>query len=369
MHPPSSMGLTIERDSLKVYTQSVQPALKIKINFDFQDDTIPVLLDCQAYTDDMKFISNLVEVPKERFFGSEGSYSEPSPQPSNERDTMYLRRYDDDRDFTTIHKTKDLMFICDEKILDYIEDLREKNANKDVILKFHLNVRLIKHGLRLREYNYVTRQKVLKMIAGKWSEALGDEILHIPIPIEHLNNIGHSFIQSDFSISKVSYKITASDWVNNFKTQLGLGTFLLIEIPHFVANLQHISTLNPVEQKLKDNLLSALALLPKIEKEIKNGEWEHVVEQSRIVVEQIKKDVTRLIKDVIINRTGMGEDNVKQFTMALDNLEGYFNGLHHPHGGFRGGKEDAYLCYMLITSLINLIARKFINYIDEKAKP
>jgi hypothetical protein len=73
------MSITIELNSLEVYSQCVYPALKLKINFEFQEDTIPVVLECQAFTDDMKFISSLIEIPEARFFGTEDSYSAPPP--------------------------------------------------------------------------------------------------------------------------------------------------------------------------------------------------------------------------------------------------------------------------------------------------
>jgi hypothetical protein len=51
--------------------------------------------------------------------------------------------------------------------------------------------------------------------------------------------------------------------------------------------------------------------------------------------------------------------------MALDNVFGYSSGLHHTTTtgvGYIGGKEDAYMSYMIVTSVINSLARKFVKH-------
>ena len=59
--------------------------------------------------------------------------------------------------------------------------------------------------------------------------------------------------------------------------------------------------------------------------------------------------------------------------MAFDNLFGYSSGLHHQlkkgaktiAADYRGGKEDAYLNYMITAGIINTVARKFILYMKQ----
>lgn len=61
-------------------------------------------------------------------------------------------------------------------------------------------------------------------------------------------------------------------------------------------------------------------------------------------------------------------------TMGFDNLFGYTSGLHHQLTKdaktiaipYRGGKEDAYLNYMITAGIINNIARKFTLYMKHQ---
>ena len=52
---------------------------------------------------------------------------------------------------------------------------------------------------------------------------------------------------------KRTYTIRSSDWVNDFQEQLGLGKFLIVEIPLLTADVNGIddTTLTPDQTELK----------------------------------------------------------------------------------------------------------------------
>ena len=66
---------------------------------------------------------------------------------------------------------------------------------------------------------------------------------------------------------------------------------------------------------------------------------------------------------MVVKTTCIEQDNANQLTMAFDNLYGYSSGLHHQTttaNRYIGGKEDAYMNYMITSGIINSLARKFI---------
>lgn len=177
---------------------------------------------------------------------------------------------------------------------------------------------------------------------------------------------------------KRPYTIRSSDWVNDFHEQLGLGKFLIVEIPLLTTDVNNIddSTLTPDQKELKKRLLRAFELANDIQKDIREGEWGEAVKGCRDAIEPFSRGpLTSAIKEIVIHTTGMEADKVNQMTMAFDNLYGYTSGLHHQltkgaktvAAQYKGGKEDAYLNYMITSGIINNIARKFILYMKHQS--
>jgi hypothetical protein len=162
------------------------------------------------------------------------------------------------------------------------------------------------------------------------------------------------------------YVIKSSDWVNDFQDGLGLGRFLIVEVP--LPELTNIPSTSPSNEEkiLRERLEAAYKILPQLELDLKKGEWGDVVRRARELLELFKKDVTRTIKRIIDQTSTMDDESATSFTMSIDNLYGYSNGLHHSlqkDGTIRtvytGGKEDAYMIYLLVTSMTSLLSRKF----------
>jgi hypothetical protein len=152
---------------------------------------------------------------------------------------------------------------------------------------------------------------------------------------------------------------------------LGLGKFLIVEIPQLTMDLKNIddTSLDADQLQLKSRLVRALENLEEIEVNIRKGEWGEAAEGCRTAMEPLAKgNISRSIKDMIIKTTGIEEKNALQLTMAFDNIFNYSSGLLHGitkdqniSNRYAGGKEDAYMDYMIITAIVNSVARKFVR--------
>jgi len=96
--------------------------------------------------------------------------------------------------------------------------------------------------------------------------------------------------------------------------------------------------------------------------------WKHVVAKSRELLELFRRGMKGFIKEMIAETTSMDAEKAASLTGSIDGLYGYASDLHHivdnqgkvKEDIYTGGKEDAYMVYLISTSFVNLLRRKFI---------
>jgi 3-deoxy-D-arabino-heptulosonate 7-phosphate (DAHP) synthase len=78
-----------------------------------------------------------------------------------------------------------------------------------------------------------------------------------------------------------------------------------------------------------------------------------------------------LHKKMISDTTSMEEGKAGELTIAIEKLRSYASESHHVVDSqgkvkevYTGGKEDAYMAYMLAASVTNLLAKKFSNIVS-----
>jgi hypothetical protein len=163
-----------------------------------------------------------------------------------------------------------------------------------------------------------------------------------------------------------SFTIKSSDWVNDFQEPLGLGRFLIIEVPTPKLNALDMATLSGEERDFIDRLNKAYETIKEMELELRNGDWGNVVMKLRNI-ELFKVNVTKFIKKMISDTTSIEEDKAGELTTAIEKLRQYASDLHHVVSSgkvkdvYTGGKEDAYLAYLLVASITNVLTRKFVK--------
>ncbi|MBI4337853.1 MAG: hypothetical protein HY683_08525 [Chloroflexi bacterium] len=148
--------------------------------------------------------------------------------------------------------------------------------------------------------------------------------------------------------------IASSDWVHDFAPTLGIGRFLVAELPVFEKS--------PPAGQLGQRLTKAVEAMREMREKLQDGEWDEVVEKARPVVELLKHNDFR---DFLAEKLVYPQDAVDELWKSLDALFQFTSKFHHPttkQGAVRqtltATKEDAYLVYSLSLGLANLIGRK-----------
>jgi hypothetical protein len=258
--------------------------------------------------------------------------------------------------------------------MDYIEERRYETKNHDVIFIFYLTLAALRPSVRIGEFRpYIIQQNVSAVISSKDNPAQSDPNFSILV-LHDKDGDKYTLLFKKLIDIKTTHTIPSSTWINDFQERLGLGKFLIVEIPHFCVDLNSIdnASLSSDQKEFKDRLVKAIGLLADIEKDIREGEWGDAVKGCRDAIESFKKHSKQFIKEMVVKTTGVEQDNANQLTMAFDNLYGYSSGLHHEtakSNSYIGGKEDAYMNYLITSGIINSLARKFILIAKRQSSP
>lgn len=340
----------IVQDSVSPHMQSVVPAIRLKVKETVSPNSILLKIDGTVFTEDDKFLSGLIAV---------------SIEPS--QSSIWIQTLGDYSQQGQNMYTVDLVFTLDKKSLDYIEEVRQKNKKKDVVLKFKINEIILTHNMKVGRYNKLSLPQ-----AGNQ-----EVITSVPIGVHDTGNLNLRIIVSEypnqlfnyiFQSVPILYTIRSSDWVNDFQGPLGVGKFFIVEVPQLEALEFAPQNLSSDQQKLAERLNKATGILLSMESELNKGEWGNVVSKSRELLELLHKDVKGTIKDLISETTSIDSQKAESLTESIDKLYGYASDLHHVVGKngitkdvYTGGKEDAYMVYLISTSLVNLLRRKLVR--------
>jgi len=171
------------------------------------------------------------------------------------------------------------------------------------------------------------------------------------------------------------HRIAASDWVNKFQTMLGLGKYLLLEVP---LDLREITeSLKDISQRgLADRIASSAEALKNAESQLRQGEWRNAIRQVRDAIEAINKgnikteaeiSITKAIKN-LIDQSGLPQKSQDSITMIIDNLMAYTSATHHVVQNEKDveveppfNKEDAIFAIGCTALLLNVLAKKLLH--------
>ena len=342
----------IVRESLLPHKQSVLPTIIFRIRENLNYDTIVLSITGLAYSEDDKIIGTLLMMPK------------------SGRNVIRVRRLYGQEDRRSFSEEYDMMLALDRQVLDHIEEVRLRNRKRDVVLKFDFFLTWFKHNMLIGAFGTTqagsTATHVLEVMNHRPGGTMTNTDAIIATNEQEL---------MDFSVGKhdnVQYTISASDWINDYQEAFGIGKFMIIESPKISSEIVTGSNLSDDEKQFQDRLVRAYQLLPAIELSLRKGDWDVVVMDCRSVLELFEKDVTQFIKKLVAGTTGITEDKAGDLTQSIDKLYAYTSDLHHPVDGgkvkdaYTGGREDAYLAYSLVTSVVNLLGMKFKKIISKR---
>ncbi|MCB0518668.1 MAG: hypothetical protein H6577_26885 [Lewinellaceae bacterium] len=181
------------------------------------------------------------------------------------------------------------------------------------------------------------------------------------------------FLRVSDEFYETSIEITQSDWIQKYAEQLGIGKFLLVELPS--ANLGFVRDrfLNSAFPSVQKDLFQVYGRLTEklnlMETELRKGNWDLVIRYSREFFELLKlgknNPLERDLKDMFKLRNGsdIGFDELMKGLIALFDYASKF--IHEKPLGLsslqtkpKARSEDAYLIYSLCLNTWNLIAEK-----------
>ncbi|MEM3191827.1 MAG: hypothetical protein QW292_07015 [Candidatus Parvarchaeota archaeon] len=349
------MQLNYQEKSVRVLDNSISPAISLNFNVTLGYYEMPLSLTASLYSEDGKFLSNFTRIDRSSGFNQIKNITAiPEGNFLNMQSQQWVYSYE-------------MVALLPKDVLDYIEEVREKNKKKDVVLIVRAVIEYVTVIVTLGNFGITqtgpsNRTNFVIFLARNQNPNYSLGILTL---------MGNEPL---FSLNKQAlpdYKITipSSDWTNDFQPKLGIGRFMILEIPEIDFDSQKLKEKGEEFKTLIGRITSSKDIVQTMEKYLREGEWGQVVAESRKFLELFTKGVKSPIKDLVQDSTGLPEESINKLTAAFDNLKDYANALHHsvtrdssgqslPTKVFTGGKEDAYLVFNLCVSILNLVSKK-----------
>lgn len=250
----------------------------------------------------------------------------------NPEDFIYLGELHDPHSqvFTLHHKDSREIYL-DYTLYPYTKNVIEQLRNGDIVLRILLRYL----------YEQLDEFGVRKNLSSQWAH------------VKHRN--------SDM------IRIHNSQWAD-ILTQAGFGSYQIIEIPiNYETTIKEARGLR--DHNFAGRLKKASEHLDHIMRKMDEGEWGEVVGECRIALEALTKGngAGRSIS-TLLEASGFPEKNVKSFRTLLEQLKTFTSLKHHAvvDGEAKDiivpmGREDALFAISSLTTIINLLIRKFLR--------
>ncbi|MCL4497249.1 MAG: hypothetical protein M1467_03965 [Deltaproteobacteria bacterium] len=328
--------IKLQENSLRPVKDSIMPALEFSVVRQIVNNQILINSTGNAFTENDKYISALDRV--NNIWPDE--FQVRIPGIANNRDYNTQSEY-----------VIKFILTLNKELLDYIDNVRQKNSKKDVVLNVKINFIFLQFDLFL-----------YRNADGNVKDILPSNNPNLMMLI---CNSGSCFKQNSIEES-LRLVIKSSDWIQEFAPVLGLGNFLTVEVPILNQEMKieahgDFENLSKILNDLVNN-----GILYKIHSFLVQGEWNKVVEESRKIWEPLQKN-KNTITQLISGTTNISEDKANQFVESIDKLYGYSSDLHHSiykgsiKPSYIGDKSDAYMIYTLLVSIFNMISYKLKN--------
>ena len=169
--------------------------------------------------------------------------------------------------------------------------------------------------------------------------------------------------------------IARSKWAN-ILSETGYDKYQLIELPLDYGDIIEFSN-SLRDSGFQNRLIKASEQLSKIMRKMDEGQWREAVGECRIAIEALTKDVVQNEKGELISakraiaellrKSGFPEGNITSFNTLIEQMKSFTSLQHHIKS--ESGKEidlpvpmdreDALFAVSTLTTIINLLARKF----------
>jgi hypothetical protein len=222
--------LNIDKDSIKVYNQSLFPAITFSvIDSQIEEDTIPIRIDGIVLSMDWRYISEITELPdiqvrdNPMVDGRIVTYASKA-RPIIDVSASAKTKNQNDSDIKSFNTYKsELIFILNDKILEHIEHMRQQHKDKDIILYLIFKICYLKHSIKLRNYSMKLMENDNKMTNTFENNPLEykdtDTVSKILVK-ENNKNDANGLIFYLVDQFRRQIIIPSNEWTNNFQPQL-----------------------------------------------------------------------------------------------------------------------------------------------------
>lgn len=329
--------------------QYIEPAIEFPIVLTYNNLEVPIGIEGILIAEDNKVLSQLQDLSPTGVSGSIGSLGALGTLRDNNQSQL------------NDHKIS-LISILNVKAIEHINNLRIKNIRGDIKLKLILKIKILQSNAVISSLHL----KDSAEIGPPLTQSLRGEsiVTHKYISQYSPGNNNMWLISGDgnpvfLSLSylqnELSTTIYSGSWLQDFAPKLGLGKFIVAELP--------IPTSITINGEFTERLNKAMEALRKMESKIQEGEWTEAVEKCRPVVELIRDE--EMIK-LILGKHGYNEDAANSLYASIKGLFEFSSKFHHKvdkdHKTLlpitQAEKEDAYFAYSTSIALVNLITQK-----------
>jgi hypothetical protein len=329
-------------NSIKACEKSVNPSIQISLTINYNESKIPLSLEGGILSSDNMLLAN---------FCSTSSMPQQTQDINLFANNSYQERYNQSYN-------SDVIMNLTKEALDYIEKIREKNTNKDVILRINFKIKylisnvLVSHLFLSSDKQYqglaaIKQCPVVYDNGGNTSYAnVGDmNILS--------GNNGKSFLKLKTDNFNEDFKISASDWINNYTPKLGLGKYIILEIPE--PDIWE-------EEKFKE----LISIKNKVKSHLDQGNWNDAISNSRMIFELLGKEegLKEFLKNSFTDQC-FPDEAINDFFAGISGLFDFTSKFAHVTDRSKSFqpcpiayKEDAYIAYSIISNLLNMISKK-----------
>ncbi len=327
-------------NSIKAYEKSVNPSIQISLTIYYSESKIPLSLEGEILSSDNTLLAN---------FCSTSSMPQQTQDINLFANNSHQERYNQSYN-------SDVIVNLTKEALDYIEKIREKNPNKDVILRINFKIKYLISNV-LVSHLFLSSDKqgsaAIKQCPVVYDNAGNTTYANVGDMNILSGNNGESFLKLKTDPLNDVFTISASDWINNYAPKLGLGKYIILEIPE--PDIWE-------EEKFKE----LISIKNKVKSHLDQGNWNDAISNSRMIFELLGKEeglkeflknsfADQCFPDEAINDFFAGISGLFDFTSKFVRVTDRSRSFQQCPIAY---KEDAYMAYSITSNLLNMISKK-----------
>jgi hypothetical protein len=252
----------------------------------------------------------------------------------------------------------DLVFVFETppEVVEHLDVARHQNPRADVALKLELRARVV-----TAIGGYLALKQLVLELPGATGQMQQVRVFAVPNSVAEADSFAPQdspggFLQARTEPATFDCVIAGSTWVHDFAPVLGLGRFIVVEIPE--------PAVFDVAPDLRDVVARALQEAADAREKLVRGHYDDAMEALRQPAELLRSRLDGITQLLIADGYTTEAANhfssiVKaQFELCSKFLHGVGKDGLKVNPALRAKREDVLLVYSATMNLLNLVARK-----------